>query len=181
MFKATFGECQIELIQGNIVSQNVDAIVNAANSRLAGGSGVDGAIHNAAGTSVMLETARIYPEGCPIGSAVSSIAGNLSADYIFHAVGPIWKGGQEQESEKLKAAYKTCLELAAEHRCKSIAFPAISTGAYNYPLDLAAEIAIETTVTFLIEQERPKLIRFVLFNEGTYSAFLQKLENKITH
>ena len=107
----------IELLQGNIVTQQVDAIVNAANSALAGGSGVDGAIHGAGGPSIMAETDRRYPDGCPTGSAVISGAGDLPAKYVIHAVGPVWRGGFDGESERLAGAYRRSLELAVENDC----------------------------------------------------------------
>jgi O-acetyl-ADP-ribose deacetylase (regulator of RNase III) len=171
-----FGECLIELVQGDITAQEVDAVVNAANAQLAGGGGVDGAIHRAAGTSVMEETSRRYPAGCPTGSAVASAAGNLAAKYIFHAVGPVWRGGKRDEPAQLKSAYRRCLELAVEHECESIAFPAISTGVYGYPMDLAANHALTTARDFLIEHEQPQLVRFVLFDGGAFGAFARVLE-----
>lgn len=171
------GICQIELMEGDITRQRVDAIVNAANSSLAGGGGVDGAIHDAAGPSVMEETERLFPDGCPTGSAVATHGGDLQADYIFHAVGPVWQGGQKNEAEQLKSAYHKCLELAVEHHCLSIAFPAISTGAYGYPMDLAAETALGTVAEFLQEHERPEYVAFVLFSEGAFGAFARVLES----
>ncbi len=172
-----FGECEVELVQGDITQQQVDAIVNAANARLAGGGGVDGAIHRAAGPALMKETREKYPEGCPTGSAVATGAGKLNAKYVFHAVGPIWRGGQRGERELLQSAYRRCLELAVEHDCESIAFPAISTGAYGYPVDQAAEAALEVVRDFLLENGKPRKVRFVLFDQGTYGAFARVLES----
>src|SRR6476620_11837668 len=120
----------IELIQGDITLHDVDAIVNAANSQLAGGGGVDGAIHRRGGPSIMQETDSRYPAGCPTGSAVITSAGNLAAKYVIHAVGPVWSGGQRGEDALLAAAFQRSLELALEHGCTSIAFPALSAGAY---------------------------------------------------
>src|SRR3954452_49553 len=117
----------LELVMGDITQQDVDAIVNAANSRLAGGGGVDGAIHRAGGPSIMEETRQLYPDGCPTGSAVITAAGNLRAKYVIHAVGPFWSGGNRREAGLLAAAYRTSLELAAAHDCRSIALPALST------------------------------------------------------
>ena len=174
-----FGPCRLELVQGDIIDQHVDAIVNAANTRLAGGSGVDGAIHRAAGETLMEQTRQRYPEGCSIGSAVVTDAGNLNATHVFHAVGPVWRGGNQKEAELLKSAYEKCLELAVEHRCESIAFPAISTGVYGYPLDLAAKTSLSIVRDFLLEHEQPKLVRFVLFDGGAYGAFAQVLEEMI--
>ena len=164
-------ECQLELIRGDIVSQEVDAIVNAANSDLAGGGGVDGAIHRASGPSVMNETDTKYPDGCLTGSAVATAAGNLSAKFIFHAVGPIWEGGQQGEPELLASAYRSCLELASKHRCRSIAFPAISTGVYGYPPDLASRTALKEVANYLQQRGEPALVRVVLFDEGAFGAW----------
>jgi O-acetyl-ADP-ribose deacetylase len=172
-----FGECQVELVQGDITQQRVDAIVNAANSGLAGGGGVDGAIHRAAGPTVMNETDMLYPEGCPTGSAVATTAGRLEAKYVFHAVGPIWKGGTSGEPEALASAYQRCLELAVEHECESVAFPAISTGVYRFPQDRAAEISLNVTRDFLMERSAPRLVRFVLFSSGAFGGFARVLES----
>lgn len=174
--KAWLNGQTLELAQGDITLQEVDAIVNAANSRLAGGGGVDGAIHRRGGPSIMEETDRRYPEGCPTGAAVISGAGELASKYVIHTVGPIWSGGQRGEAELLASAYRSCLELAVENGCRSIAFPSLSTGAYRYPIDEAARIALSTVRVFLAEQEAPELVRFVLFTEGIYGAFAAALE-----
>ena len=166
----------IELQQGDVTDQVVDAIVNAANSQLAGGGGVDGAIHRRGGPGIMAETDAKYPQGCPTGSAVSSSAGDLPAKYVIHAVGPVWRGGNRGEAELLAGAYRRCLELVVEHECRGIAFPSLSTGAYRYPLDQAARIAITTVKDFLNEHEQPELVRFVLFGPGAYGAFAAALE-----
>ncbi len=172
-----FGASRIELVQGDITQQDVEAIVNAANSQLAGGGGVDGAIHRAAGPTLMEETCARYPNGCPTGSAVVTAAGRLTAKFVFHAVGPIWRGGVRGEIDQLKSAYQRCLELSVEHDCRSIAFPAISTGVYGYPVDLAAEASLGVTREFVIAQQRPELVRFVLFDAGTYGAYARVLES----
>ncbi|GAB4132525.1 O-acetyl-ADP-ribose deacetylase [Thermopirellula anaerolimosa] len=169
--KMTIGDCVVELVQGDITDQATDAVVNAANSRLAGGGGVDGAIHRRGGPQIMEETRRLYPDGCPTGSAVISSAGNLSARYVIHAVGPVYSGGKSQEAELLASAYRRSLELAMEHNCRSVAFPALSAGAYGYPLPQAAAIAVKTVGEFLREHGGPKLVRFVLFGESAYHAF----------
>lgn len=174
-----FGDCQIELVQGDITQQRVDAIVNAANSELAGGGGVDGAIHQAAGPTLMNETQMLYPEGCATGSAVATTAGRLNAKYVFHAVGPVWTGGIGGESAKLASAFRRCLELAVEHDCHSIAFPAISTGVYRFPQDRAAEVALRVARDFLIEHKSPVLVRFVLFSAGAFGAFARVLESMV--
>jgi len=168
----------LELVLGDIAAQETDAIVNAANSRLAGGGGVDGAIHRAGGPAIMDETRRRYPDGCPTGSAVISGGGRLRAKHVIHAVGPVWSGGGRGEAELLASAYRTALHLAAEHGCRSVALPALSTGAYRYPLELAAGVAVETAAGFLDElEEDPPLVvvRFVLFSDDVLAAFEQPL------
>jgi O-acetyl-ADP-ribose deacetylase (regulator of RNase III) len=166
----------LELHQGDITLQEVDAIVNAANSRLAGGGGVDGAIHRRGGAKIMAETDARYPQGCPTGSAVISGAGNLKAKYVIHAVGPVFSGGGSGEAELLAGAYRRSLELAVEHDCSSIAFPALSTGAYRYPINLAARTALATAVDFLRGHGKPELVRFVLFDAAAYAAFAAALK-----
>jgi O-acetyl-ADP-ribose deacetylase (regulator of RNase III) len=168
----------LQLVQGDITEQQVDAIVNAANSRLAGGGGVDGAIHRRGGPAIMQETRRRYPQGCPTGSAVISGAGELPAKYVIHSVGPVWRGGKSGEPELLRSAYQTSLRLAAEHGRKSVAFPSLSTGAYGYPMDQAAEIALSTAIEFLDRDNPLELVRFVLFGAPAYDEFgavLQRL------
>jgi O-acetyl-ADP-ribose deacetylase (regulator of RNase III) len=167
---------RLELHQGDITLEEVDAIVNAANSRLVGGGGVDGAIHRRGGPAIMAETDAKYPEGCPTGSAVISTAGKLKARFVIHAVGPIWRGGQRGEAELLAGAYRRSLELAVEHDCRTIALPALSTGAYGYPMDQAARVALQTAIVFLRQQGKPERVRFVLFDAGAYGAFAAALE-----
>ena len=174
--RVKIGSCTLELAQGDIASQAVDAIVNAANSELAGGGGVDGAIHRRGGPTIMQETARRYPRGCPTGSAVITAAGQLAAKHVIHAVGPVWRGGNAGEGDLLESAYRRCLELAVEHGCRSIALPALSTGAYGYPVDQASRIALTATIEFLSQHDKPKLVRFVLFSAGPYGAFAAALE-----
>jgi len=166
----------LELRQGDITLQEVDAIVNAANSHLAGGGGVDGAIHRRGGPEIMAETRAKYPAGCPTGSAVLSGAGKLKAKYVIHAVGPVWQGGNRGEAELLAGAYRRSLELAVEAGCASVAFPALSTGAYGYPMDQGARVALSTAIDFLTEHGKPALVRFVLFDAGAYGAFAAALE-----
>ena len=166
----------LELHQGDITLEEVDAIVNAANSQLSGGGGVDGAIHRRGGPAIMAETDARYPDGCPTGSAVISTGGKLKARHVIHAVGPVWGGGKRGEAELLAGAYRRSLELAVEHDCRSIALPALSTGAYRYPMDQAARVALRTAIEFLKERGRPALVRFVLFDAGAYGAFAAALE-----
>ena len=169
----------LELHQGDITQQETDAIVNAANSHLAGGGGVDGAIHRRGGPAIMAETDAKYPDGCPTGSAAISSAGNLKARHVIHAVGPRWRGGQKGEAELLAAAYRRSLELAVEHNCRSLALPALSTGAYGYPMDQAARVALQTAIDFLRQHGKPERVRFVLFDAGAYGAFAAALEELI--
>jgi O-acetyl-ADP-ribose deacetylase (regulator of RNase III) len=170
------GKARLELVEGDITQQEVDAIVNAANSRLAGGGGVDGAIHRRGGPSIMQETDRLYPDGCPTGWAVITAAGDLPARHVVHAVGPRWRGGDRGERDLLASAYRHCLQLAVEHGCRSIAFPSLSTGAYGYPLSAAAPVALETTMEFLRGQDQLQLVRFVLFGQPAYRAFADALK-----
>ena len=166
------GSVRVELVQGDITEQHVDAIVNAANAHLGGGGGVDGAIHRKGGPTIMEETRRLYPKGCPTGSAVITGAGNLHARHVMHAVGPIWRGGESGEPEQLAGAYRTCLSLAAQHNLQSIAFPSISTGAYYYPVQQAARVALTAVKAFLdTEAGSLQLVRFVLFDKSTLTAY----------
>lgn len=169
-------QATIELRQGDITNEATDAIVNAANSRLAGGGGVDGAIHRRGGPAIMAETRQKYPNGCPTGSAVLSGAGNLKARYVIHAVGPIWQGGGRGEAELLASAYRRSLELAVQSGCQSVAFPALSTGAYGYPMREAARVALSTVIEFLNQHAKPALVRFVLFDRSAYQTFASVLE-----
>lgn len=174
--KRSMGNCQLELVKGDITDQQVDAIVNAANSRLAGGGGVDGAIHRKGGPQIMEYTRQHYPEGCPTGSAVIGTAGTLIAKYVIHAVGPVWAGGGRGESELLSGAYRRSLDLALEHECRSVAFPALSTGAYRYPLAEASRVALGTVLDFLRQHGAPQVVRFVLFDDVAVDGFQQALD-----
>jgi O-acetyl-ADP-ribose deacetylase (regulator of RNase III) len=169
------GACVLELVTGDITRQATDAIVNAANSQLAGGGGVDGAMHRAGGPAIMAETRQRYPQGCPTGDAVITGAGQLPARYVIHAVGPIWHGGQRREAEQLASAYEKSLTVAVAHHCYSVAFPSLSTGAYGYPVALAAQTALTTVLAFLREHQQPSCVRFVLFDSGTYTAYATAL------
>lgn len=148
---------------------NVDAIVNAANSRLAGGGGVDGAIHRAAGPQLS-EACKLL-NGCETGSAKLTEGFQLPASYIIHAVGPIWRGGHSNERELLKSCYTTSLEIAAEKGCRSIAFPNISTGIYGFPKEEAAIIATQSVIDFAKHNNLPEIIYFVCFDEENYSLY----------
>jgi O-acetyl-ADP-ribose deacetylase (regulator of RNase III) len=170
---AQMGSATVELVLGDITEQCVDAIVNAANARLAGGGGVDGAVHRRGGPAIMEETRQRYPKGCPVGSAVVTGAGALAARYVFHAVGPQWCGGRSGEEELLRGAYRKCLELAVENRCASIAFPSISTGAYGYPVGEAAAVALQAVRDFCREKPEGgvRLVRFVLFSPADFAVY----------
>ena len=149
------GNAKLHIVQGDITDQDVDAVVNAANSTLMGGGGVDGAIHRRGGSEILEECKRIratqYPNGLPTGKAVITTGGNLKARHIIHTVGPIWQGGRNREAELLSDAYRTTLQQAAENSLKSVAFPSISTGAYGYPISDASRIAVKTVKTFLFK------------------------------
>ena len=173
--QAHIGACVLELVTGDITRQTTDAIVNAANSQLAGGGGVDGAIHRAGGPAIMTETRQHYPQGCRTGDAVLTGAGQLPARYVIHAVGPIWHGGQHREAEQLASAYAKSLAVAVAHQCHSVALPSLSTGAYGYPVILAAQTALTTVIAFLREHQQPSCVRFVLFDSGTYTAYAAAL------
>jgi O-acetyl-ADP-ribose deacetylase (regulator of RNase III) len=173
--QAQFGKGMLELMTGDITAQQVDAIVNAANSHLAGGGGVDGAVHRAGGPAIMDETRRNFPHGCPTGSAVVTRAGKLPAKYVIHAVGPSYGSGGGNDAELLAGAYRTSLMLAADLGCQSIALPAISTGAYGYPLPEAARIAIAAAVDHMETHDMPRTVRFVLFSDDVRAEFERAL------
>jgi len=172
--KININSVTLELIEGDITKQNTEAIANAANSGLAGGGGVDGAIHRAGGPKIMEECRKIG--GCPTGQARLTTGGNLQAKYVLHAVGPVYRGGKMGEPELLKNAYSSCLKLAFEHSIKSIAFPSISTGVYGYPLEEAAKIALLTVINYLKAHREINLIRFVLFGPEAYNTYEKVLK-----
>lgn len=167
----------IELVQGDICLIKVDAIVNAANSRLGGGGGVDGAIHRAGGPTIMEECDEIRDRqgGCPTGEAVITSAGNLPARYVIHAVGPVWQGGESDEEELLTRAYRKSLALARQYDLRSVSFPNISTGVYRFPRELAAGIAIREVKEFLENNSMPDRVVFVCFDEENYSIYRSKI------
>ncbi len=163
----------LALLQGDITAIQADAIVNAANAALAGGGGVDGAIHRAGGPGIMQECRKIG--GCPTGSAVATGAGNLKAKHVFHAVGPMYSGRGDEE-QLLTGAYQSCLQLAEQYKYKSIAFPSISTGVYGYPVHLAAPVALRAVIAHIQQPTSLQQITFVLFDKKTYDAYEQALK-----
>lgn len=172
-----FGATAIVLKQGDITRETVDVIVNAANSSLLGGGGVDGAIHRAGGPQILEECRRIVARqgGCPTGEAVITGAGHLDARHIVHTVGPVWRGGRSGESGLLASAYRNSLALAAAHGARTIAFPAISAGIYGYPLDRAASIALGVARDYALDKADFAEIRFVLFSADSFAAFAAAL------
>ncbi len=172
------GGKRIRLLTGDITRVPADAIVNAANSRLAGGGGVDGAVHRAGGPSIMreLDEIRLRVGGCATGGAVATTAGNLPARFVFHAVGPVYRGSGK-EAELLASCYRTCLEMAEERGLRVVSFPSISTGAYGYPVEEAAAVAINAVCAHLRREDaRVAEVLFVLFDGATFDAYARALE-----
>jgi O-acetyl-ADP-ribose deacetylase (regulator of RNase III) len=164
---------RIQLLQGDITTQEVDAIVNAANSSLLGGGGVDGAIHRAGGPAIVEECRGLG--GCDTGDAKWTTAGELPARYVIHTVGPVWEGGDHAEHELLASCHRRSLEVAAELGCRTVAFPAISTGVYRFPIDRAAQIALRTTRDQLERLPEIERVTFVLFSDEHFLAFERAL------
>ncbi len=167
-------QSELSLVEGDLTLQDTEAIGNAANSGLRGGGGVDGAIHRAGGPSIMAECRKIGT--CPTGEARITAGGRLKAKYVIHAVGPVYQEGQSGEAEQLAGAYRSSLELASQHKIKTIAFPSISTGVYAYPLKEAAKVALSTVIEYLKFHPEVKEVRFVLFGEKAYGAYQKVLE-----
>ena len=165
----TVNQTRIEIVQGDITKEHVDAIVNAANSQLAGGGGVDGAIHRAGGPAIMAECRTLG--GCDTGDAKITTGGNLPAKHVIHAVGPVYHGGAQGEAELLASCYRRSLEVAVENGLKSIAFAAISCGIYGYPIPEAARIALSTVKAFVESHPQIELVRFVLFSDDVLQTF----------
>lgn len=165
---------RLELIQGDITELKVDAIVNAANSTLLGGGGVDGAIHEAAGEALLEECRSL--NGCRTGDSKKTNGYNLQADYVIHTVGPVWEGGQNDEHQLLVSCYQSSLQIAKELNIKSIAFPCISTGVYGFPKDQAALIAVTETKRFLSKNKIPSKVFFVVYGDESYRIYKELLE-----
>ena len=173
---------RIEIVRADITTMDVDAIVNAANERMLGGGGVDGAIHRAAGPGLLAECRRV-PEirpgvRCPTGETRITGGHHLKARFVIHTVGPIWRGGGHREPELLASCYRSSLQLASDHEICAIAFPAISCGVYGYPIGQAVAIAVEEIGRFLDEQPLPERVLFCAFSEAVYTAFQDALANR---
>ena len=168
---------RIEVILGDITTQQVDAIVNAANNSLLGGGGVDGAIHRAAGPGLLEECRKLG--GCSTGAAKITGGYRLAAKWIIHTVGPVWRGGTHDEDRLLADSYRSCLNLAKEARIRSIAFPSISTGTYGFPIDRASRIAVREVTTYLEQNALPEKVIFVCFDANTYQAYGCRTETVI--
>ncbi len=171
------GKTKLSLIQGDITLQETEAIVNAANTSLLGGGGVDGAIHRAGGPKILEECKAIRAKqgGCPTGEAVITSGGNMKAKYVIHTVGPVWSGGNRNEEQLLRNAYYNSLNLAGEKGIKSVSFPSISTGVYRFPIDKASRIALNTVKEFLQKHNFAE-VRFVLFSERDLKVYEDALK-----
>lgn len=172
--EVTVNGTRVSLVRGDITVEDTDAIVNAANSRLAGGGGVDGAIHRAGGPGIMEECRKIG--GCTTGSAVITTGGRLKARYVIHAVGPVYRDGSRGEEELLKKAYRESLKLAVKKGLKTVSFPSISTGAYGYPIEEASEAALKTVIEFIEKNNGLDLVKFILFSDRDLAAYTRALE-----
>lgn len=163
---------KIDIIKGDITKVSVDAIVNAANTSLLGGGGVDGAIHRTGGQAILEDCRKIISRqgGCKVGQAVITTAGKLPSKYVIHTVGPVWNGGQKKEAQKLTDCYNNSLQLAVDNDCKTIAFPCISTGIYGYPIKEAAKIAVASVLEFVSGSDKIDKVTFVCFDDNNFEA-----------
>lgn len=177
------GQTTLSLVQGDITKQETEAIVNAANSSLMGGGGVDGAIHRAGGPAILEDCKKIIAKigRLPTGEAVITTGGRLSAKYVIHTVGPIWRGGSQNEPDLLRNCYVNSLKLAKERSVKSVSFPSVSTGVYGYPVEEAAKVALKAVLDFLKENPGTfEEVFFTLFDERTYQAYSEALASLTT-
>ena len=176
---ATWGRTTIRMVQGDITDQTVDALVNAANSSLMGGGGVDGAIHRRGGPAIIEECRRIrqreWPGGLPTGKAVITTGGHLKAGHVIHTVGPIWSGGRSGEAASLAECYESSFQMAAQRGLRSIAFPSIGTGAYGYPMREASRIALRAVKAFVEREGAPAEVVFVLYSENDFKTYAEAL------
>lgn len=180
MMQIQVHQALLELVEGDITEQDTEAIVNAANNSLLGGGGVDGAIHRAGGPEILAECRKLH--GCATGDAKITGGGRLRARYVIHAVGPVyWREGSERAAELLARAYHRSLEMATEHGIRSVAFPSISTGAYGYPMDAAAPIALQTVIDYLAAQDSDviQFVRFVLYGSEAYHVYRRALTSLV--
>jgi len=177
MFMYKYKDVKIGIIQGDITKIDTDAIVNAANNTLLGGGGVDGAIHRAGGPIILEQCKKIG--GCPTGEAKITTAGNMPSKYVIHTVGPIYKDGNKNESKLLYNAYYNSFKLAKEYNLKTIAFPSISTGVYNYPKGEASEIALKAAIDFIDNEGFIEEIYFILFSQGDYTLYEELLDRSV--
>lgn len=171
--QATEIKSRLVLKLGDITTEDADAVVNAANSTLLGGGGVDGAIHRAGGPAILEQCRKLG--GCDPGDAKITTGGRLRAKHVIHAVGPVWYGGNDNEPEVLESAYRRSLELAAENKCKTVSFPSISTGAYGYPVDQAAKIVLKTIADYLDAHPEIEQVRMVLFSQHDFEVYSREL------
>lgn len=174
MMKVNINKSILELIEGDITEQETDAIVNAANTSLLGGGGVDGAIHNAGGPKILEECKKLGR--CPTGEARITTGGNLKARHVIHTVGPIYSGGKQCKSKLLADAYSSSINLASKYKLKSVSFPSISTGAYGYPINEASTIALKTVIDYLKTHTDIELVRFVLYGQKAYQVYEKALQ-----
>ena len=174
------GNAILEIVKGDITEIEAAAIVNAANSTLLGGGGVDGAIHRRGGPKILEECKRLrateWPDGLPTGCAAITSGGNLKAKHVIHTVGPIWRGGFYEEAKLLKQAYRSSLKLAVTYGLKTVAFPSISTGAYGYPVEEASRVAVGAVKDFLEKEDKLERVIFVLFSESNFEVYLKAVK-----
>jgi len=177
---ATWRRTTVKLVQGDITDQDVDAVVNAANSSLMGGGGVDGAIHRRGGPAILEECLRIrreeWPDGLPAGEAVINSGGLLKARYVIHTVGPVWSGGRSGEPESLAECYSSSLRVAVQQGLRSVAFSSIGTGAYGYPIQEASRIALKAVKSYVVREGVPAEVMFVLYSEKDFKTYVEALE-----